>query len=940
MTIKKIYLPLILLFFWGCSTKKNTWLSRNYHNLTAHYNVFFNGNESFKQGVKAIELGNVDDYMQILPVFPDSKEENTSAAAGNMDRAIEKGTKLIKKHSIRVKPRKKEGNQSARYQKWLSQNEFNKWVDNAYLMIGKSHFYKHEFFMAQETFSFIFREFQIGPEWYEAEIWNARAAIEQGDYAQAQILLDNHNIEGKAPDKLYSFFTATYADLYIRQGKYNDAIPLLEEAIDGAWSKYYRTRFNFILAQLHYKLGNYESAREVYGKVIKSNPPYEMAFNAKVNRASVMFGEGGLPAVQKEIKKLLRDKRNAEFEDQIYYALGIAYKLEQQDQNAYDNFLLSTEKSTTNSHQKGLSFYQIAQIHYNNAEYKPSYYYLDSALVNLNEDFAAIDKVSEIHKSLAALVENINAVEQEDSLQRIALLPKKERNALIAKWIKEEREREKALKEQQRAKEAGRFMTGSYGSSSTLSQGGKWYFYNPNSVSMGKMEFEKRWGKRKLEDNWRRSNKEVVIEQPQLDDPEAEFGEFELPVDSLQGKDKEEVQRPKANTREAYLAALPLSKEKLAKSHKIIQESLISMGLIYKDELKNIPLAIDAFNELIRRYPNSTFKEDVLMNLYLCYQEIEDEQSMTRVQEQLETEFPEGEFTAYLADPEFFKKREETQQKIEQLYEEAYETYLLNDFASPVQNYEKAKQLDEDNELLAKFKFVAGLSYAKAGNFSSFEKELNEVVKDYPENEVTPVAIEILKLYQQGRMPVKGPVSTSLVDVRESEAKKDKESTEKAESIIEAEVASGYRVNNSAVHSLIIVMNPETDINRLRFNIADYNFSRFLLNDYEMSMNKLPDSAPLFIVSGFGKHTEALDYFYALRENPELFNVKGLSKYQLFVIHKSNLDYLLSSGDLKGYESFFKENYLSVKAYQVEEDNIKQVEKNEDEIQANPEKKE
>jgi tetratricopeptide (TPR) repeat protein len=891
------------------------------------------------QGVRAVETGNVDDYTQILSVFPDSKEESVSAATGNMDRAIEKGTKLIKEHSIRVKPRKKEGKQSALYLKWLSQNEFNKWVDNAYLMIGKSHFYKHEFFMAQETFNFIFREFQTGPEWYEAEIWNARAAIEQGDYSQAQILLDNHNIEGKAPEKLYPFFTATYADLKIRQGKYKEAIPLLEEAVAGVLSKYYHRRFNFILAQLHYRLRNYEQAREAYGRVIKSNPPYEMAFNAKVNRASVMFGEGGLSAVQKEIKKLLRDKRNIEFEDQIYYAMGTAYKLEQQEQNAYDNFLLSVAKSTINAHQKGLSFYELAQIHYKKSEYKPSYYYLDSAQVNLNENFTAIEEIRELHKSLEILVENINAVEREDSLQRIASLPKAERNALVSQWIKAEKDRQKALKEQQRAQEEGGFMSTPYGSSSPLSQGGNWYFYNPNSVSMGKMEFEKRWGRRKLEDNWRRSNKEVVIEQPQLDDPEAEFGDMDYPVDSLPASEAEVVQKLKPNTREAYLDALPLTDEKLAKSHKTIQESLISMGLIYKDELINIPLAIEAFSELVRRYPNSTLKEDALMNLYLCYQEMGDEQSMTRIKKQLETEFPDGEFTAYLADPDFFKKRAEKQQKIEQLYEQTYTNYLMNDFVSPVQNYEKAKQLDEDNELLAKFKFIAGLSHAKTGNFSSFEKELNGVVKEYSESEVAPVAIEILKLYQKGRMPVRGPVSTNLVAMREDEAQKDKESAGKVEGAA-ADQVSGYTVNNRAVHSLIIVLNPEADINRLRFNVADYNFSRFLLNDYEMSQNKLPDGSPLFVVSGFDKHTEALDYFYSIRENTDIFNVEGLSKYQLFVINKLNLDYLISSGDLTGYESFFKENYLSVKAYITEEENYQQEEKAVEEKQSIPSKKE
>ena len=342
--LKYIYILLFILVLWGCSTQKNTPLRRGYHNLTAHYNVYFNGNESFKDGVKAIEENNQDDYTQILQVFPDSKPGSESVASSQMDRAIEKGTKLIKKHSIRKKPEKKRDDQSPKYKKFLAQNEFNKWVDNAYLLIGKSHFYKHEYYVAQQSFTYMFREFQVGPEWYEAEIWSARIAIEQGDFARAKILLEAYDLESKAPSGLYGFYAATYADYFIRQGMYADAIPFLKEAVNGAWSKYYKRRFNFILAQLYHKQKQYAKASDAYETVIKSNPPYEMAFNAKVNRAGILFEEGGLEAVKKEIKKLLRDKRNTDYEDQIYYALAMAYKAEEEEELAMDNFLLSVEK--------------------------------------------------------------------------------------------------------------------------------------------------------------------------------------------------------------------------------------------------------------------------------------------------------------------------------------------------------------------------------------------------------------------------------------------------------------------------------------------------------------------------------------------------------------------------------------------------------------------
>lgn len=927
MNIKSRYLLLILVVMYGCSTKKNTWLSRNYHDLTAHYNVFFNGNESFKEGVKSVENGNQDDYSNILPVFPDSKPENAGVASSQMDRAIEKGTKLIKKHSIRKKPKKNSGDQSVRYQKFLSQNEFNKWVDNAYLLIGKSHFYKQEYYVAQQSFSFMFREFNPGKEWCEAEIWNARAAIELKDYAKAKILLDNYDIEGKAPDRLYGFFAATYADYYIRQGMYEEAIPFLLEAIDAAWSKYYYRRFNFILAQLYHEQKQYAKASKAYEAVIKSNPPYEMAFNAKVNRASVLFGEGGLAAVKKEIKKLLRDKRNADYEDQIYYALAMAYKVENQEDDAMDNFLLSIEKSVDNNHQKGLSFYEMALVFYDRPDYRLAYYNLDTAIVNLNENFPELELVTYLHTSLNDLVDHMNTVEREDSLQRIALLSESERFAFVDQLIEDEKEQAELLKKEKEALNNGDlFFDNSYAQSASQSQDGKWYFYNTSSVGMGKLEFEKKWGRRKLEDNWRRSNKDVVVEEPFiLNDPDADFSTVdELPKDSLQSDMQPDAEVKKESnplSRNFYLANLPLTEEKMKASNTSIEESLLSMGLIYKDELINIPFAIGAFEELIRRFPGGVYLEDALMNLYLCHETRNDSAGMAKLKSQLMSQFPDGEFTAYLNDPDFFKKKEAQRKKIEELYQQTYSNYLFNEFNSSIHNAEVAIQIDEDSELIPKFKFLAGLSYAKMGQLPAFEKELTEIKDTYPDSEVTPVVIEMLKLYSEGRVPVKGSVSSNLVSVRTKEFKDEQQRQGASDSAEER--ATSYVISNKSKHRLILLVNPETDLNRLKFNIADYNFSKFLLNDYEMSSSKLPDGTPIFSVEGFKNRLEALDYFYSLRERTDIFEVDKLEYFKLYVIHEKNLKYLLSSGDEEGYNRFFIENYLSAEAFKnIEEDKV------------------
>ncbi len=918
MKLNKIYFLLVLMLIWGCSTKKNTWLSRNYHSLTAHYNVYFNGNESFKQGVEAIEDANEDDYTQVLAVFPDSKEASKDVAMSEMDRAIEKGTKLIKKHSITKKPKRRDGDNTIKYQRFISQNEFNKWVDNAYLLIGKSHFYKHDYQMAQQSFEYMFREFRTGPEWYEAEIYNARAAIELRDFAKAKIILDNYDIEGKAPDRLYGLFAAVYADYFLRQQMYGDAVPYLEKAIVGAWSRYYKLRLNFILAQTYHKLQRYNDANRAYKTVIRMNPPYKMAFNAKVNRASVMFGEGGLPAVQKEIAKLLRDKRNVEYEDQIYYALAMAYLAEKQEEEAVDNLLLSVNKSVSNEYQKGLSFYQLADINYQKPKYKPAYAYLDSALYSLDETFYDYKNISELHSDLEGLVTRLNIVEREDSLQMVARMSESQRMAFIDDLIAKEKERQEELKQKEQQGDEDLYFTNVQRSTSVSNKSGKWYFYNPNSVALGKSEFERKWGRRKLEDNWRRANKEVVVNEiSDPGNPDDMFGEpfavgennLEAVIDSAQAKSE----NADLLSRNTYIKDLPLTDEKINLSNQKIEEALIMIGVIYKDQIENIPYAIDAFKELIRRFPHSAYLEDALMNLYLCYELQGDQLNMAQIRKQIVDQYPDGEFTAFLDDPDYFRKRKERLRKIEDLYEEAYSAYLFNQFEITVENLNKAIALDDENKLLPKFKFLTGLSYAKMGNLTGFSSELKSVVEQYPDAEVTPLAKEMLALYDKGRTPVQGPVNSSLNELRNKEFELEKQQR----GVLDAseKAANAFVADHKAMHNLILIVNPEADINRLRFNIADYNFSKFLLNDYEMSNLKLPDGTPIFAITGFNNRLEALDYYYSIRERKDIFEVENIETYQLFVITQDNLKYLLSSGDVNGYLPFFDENYLSAEAF-------------------------
>lgn len=294
---------------------------------------------------------------------------------------------------------------------------------------------------------------------------------------------------------------------------------------------------------------------------------------------------------------------------------------------------------------------------------------------------------------------------------------------------------------------------------------------------------------------------------------------------------------------------------------------------------------------------------------------------MASIKAKLMQQFPEGEFTAFLNDPLYFEKREARNKKMEALYQQSYTSYLFNDFDAPIANLAQAKDTDKDSELMPKFKFLAGLSYAKTGQQLQFEKELKDITKEYPKNEITPLAEEMLRLYAEGRTPVTGPASSNLIAQRTKGFAR--EQRELGNTIAKDETASSFTVDHKAQHALIVLANPDADLNRLRFNMADYNFSKFLLNDYEIGQAQLPDGTPLLSVSGFRNRLEALDYFYSLRERTDIFKIDNLEYRQMYVINNKNMEYLLSSGDKERYDTFFAQNYLAADAFKKEEEEPK-----------------
>ncbi len=668
--IYRVWIALFFCSFFSCSVEKNTSLSRNYHDLTSHYNIYFNGVESYKRGVKKAETTIKNDYNRILAIFLYEDESVNSGVTVDMKRAIDKATKVITFHSITAKPKVKEGDQSAKDKAFFEKNEYNKWVDDSYMLMGKAYMFQGEFFLAVETFKHVLITFPEEEIRFLAMTWLARAYIMIGEEREAERILLALDDESNFPEDYLEAYHTTRSQLYIRNENYKAAAEHLEIALGlKKVRKVQKIRYTYILAQLYEETGENELALERYRGVTRFNPPYEMAFNAKVSMAEV-FETGGENSgeLKKLLKKMLRDSKNKEYKDQIYFALGnIAFEEKDMDQ-AIEYYQLSVSSSLQNKYQKGYSSLTLAEIYYKQPDYVLSAAYYDSAVSFLSNDYPGYDRLAVRSMSLTGLVLNMNSFELEDSVQMLAGLPEEERLSIIDGIIEQVRqeEEEARLAEQQAMQDMAfnqtqMFSNNQQGGGQGGQQGGQWYFYNLNAKSFGQPEFRMKWGERTLEDNWRRKNKQTLSS---MSPGASEEG------DSVNGGAGPVIFDNKS--REFYLVNIPLTDSAMEQSHLRLEDALYRMGIIYKENLLDYQESINSFEELLVRYPQGRYAASAMYYLHDLNNSIQNPEMAGYYKAQLLAKYPDSHYSKLLNNPNYIKELEEEEKKVVRVYEKVF----------------------------------------------------------------------------------------------------------------------------------------------------------------------------------------------------------------------------------------------------------------------------
>jgi tetratricopeptide (TPR) repeat protein len=870
----------------ACSTQKNTVVSRAYHNLTSRYNVYFNGNEAMKSGLKKINNTWADNYSLVLPPFKWTDPKINRTASGDMEKALKKGSKLIKLHSITAKPKRKKGKMSASQKEFYKKNEYNNWVDDAYLMIGKGHFFRSDFYSAAETFEFVIKQFNEQPIKYDGMLWLSRTFNEQKKYDKSRELLDLIENDKKLPKRLKPELAITYADYFLKQGYYNESVPYLEQSIKITRKKALRNRYKFILAQIYQKNNDIARSSKLFTEVIKSNTSYELTFNARLARAGLYSSEqGGGKEFMKELSRMLKDDKNKEYRDQIYFVLGNIALKDRDTTEALDNFKLSAEVSVNNVSQKAMSFLAAANIYFVRPDYRNAQAFYDSTLFFLDDKYPDYLAISQKSANLNRLIENISIVEAQDSLQRVAGMSESDRNKFIDGLIEKVKKEEEKQKELERQTQQN-FMSQKqqqYDPRYQNMMSGKWYFYNPTALSFGQSEFAKVWGRRKLEDNWRRKNKMVVA----FSDGEEEEEEGEVKKKPTDNK-----------SREFYMVDLPLTDSLLKASTNKIIDAYFVIGDCYKNDFEDYPNSIKAYTRLNERFPQNVYLLHVYYSLYKLYRIMGDESRADEFKNMIITKFPNSKYARMFTNPNYLSELEAEQNKVKELYGDAYSAYKKKSYSQSLQTIEQIEKQYPDNDLQAKLLLLKALATGETGKTDEMVPILKDVVKKYPDTEEKNSAKDILALLKKGGTEIGSDLKMD-----------DEQEAEKA-----APLAEIYEMDEKTVHYYLVVAETKAvDINRLKFNVSNFNVEKFASFNFNVSSVVLNDNFQIITVKSFPTSRKAMEYFKEIKDNPEVFrDVKAGAAFQ-FVISMNNFATFFKNQDIERYQVYFEKNYRSSK---------------------------
>ena len=889
---KLIYIFVILLIITGCSTQKNTGATRGFHEMCTKYNVGFNAQNSYIEGQKAIDKGAKDDFTQLIEMYPISYKENQTVASSQMDRAIEKCRKAIKKHSITKKPeRNKKKWKEPKYQYFYNQEEFVQGVKEAWILLGKSELHKGDFLGAASTFGYIQRHYPSDLEIVcEARIWQARAYGEMDWVYEAWQVFDQIK-ENDVVKRLNQDYAEVKAFLLMKENNYKEAIPYLQLAAKKENNKYLSSRFNYLLGQLYLEQNQRDKATDCFKLAVRQSQTYPMEFNARL-----MMLQCNDEAWEKNVKKLKRmakNYNNKDYKDQIYTVVGNIYLSHKDTAEAIEAYKLAIEESTRGGVEKAAVLVTLGDLYYSQKEYIDAHPCYQEASGILNAEHPDYKRVSKLGEALGELAVNYNTVELQDSLQHLATLSEEEQLKIVEKIIEEVKAEEEEAARLAKEAETKGFEESTRPSMSMPTLGGTkdWYFYNDQLKTQGAQQFKQKWGKRVLEDNWRRANK--VSTAPAMED-ESDLSDESDGSDMSDESDQSDLGVPAHHKPEYYLSQIPKDSADIAASNVAIADALYAMAGIYDEKLNDYPMSLETYQEFQRRFPEDARELEGYYSSYRVCGKLDDKEGQETYRQKIVTEYPESKYAAVLSQPDYLERTKEMLALQDSLYADTYAAYSKGDFNRVFANYDTMAKNYSMSSLMPKFAFLNALSIGKTQEEELFYQALTELVEKYPQSDVTPMSKDILALMSQGREAQQGSTHGSILEKREELAQ---------EEMVDEELKNAtFSTEKKTAHYLLLIpRNENVNLNSLLYDLAAFNFTKFMVKDYDL--NKRTSAGLTYICVGTESYEETEWYERTMLAEPTLQGRITLDQVDRIIISEENLK-LIEQG--KTWEEYKK----------------------------------
>ncbi len=796
LLIKVSSIFLMLWLFFSCSNSKNKFVNKTFHKTSAKYNVLFNGRNSLEKAEELIVDNYNDDFTETLPVSPFETGMSAMKARSHLKKVDDKSAKAIQKHSMNI-----------------GGVEYNSNIDEAYLLLGKSRYYQSKFLPALEAFNYIKLNFRSGKFYYQALLWSAKTQIELQNYSMAaneiNAMLANSNLPKELKPQLYAY----YSDAMLQQKKYNSAIKNMVKAIELEDDMRVKTRYAYILAQMYRLDGRNKKSTEVFEKVIDIGTPYKYVLHAKLDKAENFDPEiYELKKYISYLEEMLEEKKNLNDKEKIYYELGNVYYKDQYYEKAEENLIISIAEAKSKKYEKGRSFELLGNVYFDQAEYKYAAAYYDSTLTTMSKSYKNYRNVARKRKQLNNVIKFINVVERNDSILKLVDMDKDSRIVFFEnyiEWLKIDdarklAEAEEAAKLAEENSEEGNALVGG--------KAGGFYLYNPITIQNGRLEFEKRWGDRPLQDQWRILSKPVNTLAAKVEGEE-EINNEELGIET----EKEVELLNPLYTVEYYTTQLPTNTDTIAVMRTDRNFAYYALGLIYNEQFGKYELSGKTLEILLTYNPEEDIKLPTYYYLYKNYKKLGYQRKEKEYKAIILNDYPDSRYASIINNPEEVNK--DGKQGVDLQYESLVNKFSERDFREAIIISDKIIKIYPSDEIIPKVELIRALAIGKLGTPQEYEVALEYVMYNYPNDDVSESA------------------KTYLSDLARDNKRK-------------------FDFNNTDKPRIVLYADEDTDFSKLRSSIDYKVWQKKLM----ISTSSFSHSKDVFVIFNFKNWKQAEDF--------------------------------------------------------------------------------